>query len=314
MQSVCAQLPRNRSAAASPFDLENRAAYLHWRDNKLRRQPRRSEDLIVEVGDPRELSHAELEALQQRCSDANMVVYRSRVSAADKDIARRLGTQLGLHRLDHNWLADEDGISSVTVGAGEGGEGYIPYTNRAIRWHTDGYYHPPERCIRAMILHCVAAAASGGVNRLVDHEMAYIALRDANPEWVHALMSPEAMTIPARMTGDDEEARAAQAGPVFSIDTGSGALHMRYTARTRSIAWRGDEATRAALAFLMAWLDSEPPCCFSVRLEPGMGIVAHNVLHDRSGFDDDPARPRLLYRARYLDRIALGADVGDRVR
>jgi len=26
------------------------------------------------------------------------------------------------------------------------------------------------------------------------------------------------------------------------------------------------------------------------------------VLHDRSAFDNDPARPRLLYRARFLDR------------
>jgi hypothetical protein len=33
-----------------------------------------------------------------------------------------------------------------------------------------------------------------------------------------------------------------------------------------------------------------------------MGLVCHNVLHDRSAFDDDPARPRLLLRARYLDR------------
>jgi hypothetical protein len=27
------------------------------------------------------------------------------------------------------------------------------------------------------------------------------------------------------------------------------------------------------------------------------------VLHDRSAFRDDPARPRLLYRARYRDRV-----------
>ena len=34
-----------------------------------------------------------------------------------------------------------------------------------------------------------------------------------------------------------------------------------------------------------------------------MGIVANNVLHDRSAFVDDPAQPRLIYRARYLDRV-----------
>lgn len=35
-----------------------------------------------------------------------------------------------------------------------------------------------------------------------------------------------------------------------------------------------------------------------------MGLVCNNVLHDRAGFDDDPQAPRLLYRARYLDRLA----------
>ena len=40
----------------------------------------------------------------------------------------------------------------------------------------------------------------------------------------------------------------------------------------------------------------------ALQLAAGMGIVAHNVLHDRSAFVDDPAAPRLLYRARYLDR------------
>jgi hypothetical protein len=38
-----------------------------------------------------------------------------------------------------------------------------------------------------------------------------------------------------------------------------------------------------------------------------MGILCNNVLHDRTGFTDDPARPRLLYRARYHDRIAVRA-------
>jgi len=34
-----------------------------------------------------------------------------------------------------------------------------------------------------------------------------------------------------------------------------------------------------------------------------MGIVANNVPHERTAFKDDPAQPRLLYRARYLDPV-----------
>ena len=116
-----------------------------------------------------------------RCAAANMVVYASAVRDADKEIPRRLGAQFGLASLDVNWLADDDGVSQVTV-TGEAGRGdYIPYTNRPIRWHTDGYYNPPERTIRAMVLHCVASAAEGGVNSLLDHEIAYLLLRDADP-------------------------------------------------------------------------------------------------------------------------------------
>jgi hypothetical protein len=34
-----------------------------------------------------------------------------------------------------------------------------------------------------------------------------------------------------------------------------------------------------------------------------MGVICNNVLHARTAFRDDPSRPRLLYRARYYDRI-----------
>ncbi|MDP2004165.1 MAG: TauD/TfdA family dioxygenase, partial [Rubrivivax sp.] len=190
--------------------------------------------------------------------------------------------------------------------ASDGRGGFIPYTDRAIRWHTDGYYHPAERRIRGMILHCVRPAASGGVNGLLDHELAYLRLRDLSPAHVRALMQPDVMTIPAR-TDDDGVARAAQSGPVFSVDD-DGCLHMRYTARTRSIEWTDNAATRAAVAALEAVLAADASGVFHLRLQPGMGIVGHNVLHDRTGFSDDPLHPRLLYRARFLDRVELPAE------
>jgi len=290
--------------AASPFDLDDDASYRRWRAWKLAVRPLDAAALTVDLADPRALTAAERDALLDRIVRANMALYRSPVVAEDKDLPRALGAQLGLHRLDANWLADEDGISQIRVSAQTDGRGgFIPYTDRAIRWHTDGYYHPQGRRIRGMILHCVRPAARGGVNGLLDHELAYIALRDASPDHVRALMQPDAMTIPAR-TDDDGVARPAQAGPVFAVDD-DGSLHMRYTARTRSIEWKADAATRAAVAALEALLAGDMPWILHTRLEPGMGLVGHNVLHERSAFEDDPARPRLLYRARYLDRVAL---------
>ena len=290
----------------NPFDLDNHTAYLHWRDAKRFCHPKRGLDLVVDVADPRSLTQAERDRLLALCATANMAIYRSPVVAEDKAIPRLMAAQMGLHRLDGNWLADEDGISPIAVAANPGNRpAFIPYTNRPIKWHTDGYYHPEERQIRAMVLHCVRRAQTGGESAVMDHEMAYIALRDANPDWVRALMEPDAMTIPER-TDDDGVARAEQTGPVFSVDAASGALHMRYTARTRSIMWKEDAPTRAAVAFLEQLLASDDRHVFRLTLQPGMGLVCNNVLHDRSGFVDDPAQPRLLYRARYLDRI-LGA-------
>ena len=54
----------------------------------------------------------------------------------------------------------------------------------------------------------------------------------------------------------------------------------------------------------MPFLAGDTPSIFRLKLEPGMGLVCNNVLHDRTGFDDDPEQPRLLYRARFLDRVS----------
>ncbi len=293
--------PRTR---ANPFDLADERSYRAWREARLADAPRSLDALVVAVRDPAALTGAERSALLERAARFNMAIYRTAPGLPDPALPRALGRQLGLVRLDANWLADEEGISPITVRAGAGPAGaYIPYTDRAIQWHTDGYYHPDERRIRGMILHCVRPAAHGGANRLLDPELAYIALRDLDAAHVRALGAPDAMTIPAR-TDEEGVARPEQSGPVFSVDA-NGHLHMRYTARTRSIAWKNDAATQAAVAALRGVLATSP-FVLRGRLEAGMGLVCNNVLHDREAFADDARRPRLLYRARFLDRLGEG--------
>ena len=282
--------------------LDEPAAYAAWRERNIAGYPPSADELIVEVRDPRRLDRMERAAIADRLRRANMAVYASTCGQLeDKEIPRALGRQFGLERLDPNWLADDDGVSSIAAREGEARGEFIPYTDRAIRWHTDGYYNPPERCIRAFVLHCVRSAADGGESALLDYEIAYLMLRDENPDWVRALMQPGAMTIPERTEGG-AVARAARTAPVFSIEEG-GELHMRYTARTVSIGWAGDTDTAAAVARLAQWLAADAPHALRFRLEPGMGVICNNVLHARSAFRDDPARPRLLYRARYYDRV-----------
>lgn len=290
----------------SPFSLANSEAYAHWRNLKLKAYPADSGDLIVDVVDPYRLTKSEHAALLKRFQTYNMAVYGCQTDIpGGKDVPRSLGAQFGLSRLDPNILADDDGITSLQMVAGKSLRGYIPYTNRRILWHTDGYYNTPDRQIRSMILHCVSPAVAGGDNGLMDHEIAYILLRDKDPAYIEALMADDVMTIPANTEASEQ--RAEQTGPVFSIDPQTGTLHMRYTARTRSILWKQDDVTVAALEALEKILADDQSCYgFQHRLQSGQGLLCNNILHSRSAFGDsaEQGRERLLYRARYYDRIA----------
>ncbi len=289
-------------ATDSPFLLENEAAYLAWRRAKLADYPQSAEGLIVDIADPANLTAVEYQALLQRLRQTNMVIYRSRLgSDPDKAPLVALAARFGLSHLDSNLLADDDGLTSITVNPEGDHPRYIPYTDRPINWHSDGYYNTGERQIRAMLLHCVQNAAEGGENQLLDHEMVYLQLRDENPDYIRALMAEDVMTIPPGKDGEGDE-RGASVGPVFSIQP-NGALHMRYTARKRNIEWQDDVATRAALSALERLL-AESPYIIRATLQPGMGLLCNNVLHTRDGFKDSPEKPpRLLYRARYFERI-----------
>ena len=288
----------------SPFHPDNAPDYKVWRKNKLADYPGAAADLVVEVANPKALTPAEHEALLSRCRKANMAIYATPCgNAPDKNILLDMGRHFGLTHLDANYLSDEDAISTLTVAEKGHVKGeFIPYTNRPIRWHTDGYYNIPDRRIRGMTLHCVQPAVSGGDNALLDHEIAYLLLRDENPKYIRALMMEDVMTIPPR---EDESgvARAEESGPVFDVLPG-GQLYMRYTARTKSIVWKQDEATQTALCALENILASDSPYMFRNRLAAGMGLLCNNVLHDRTGYIDNPDAPRMLYRGRYTDRIS----------
>lgn len=288
----------------SPFNLDNRDGYLAWRDRKLRNYPTSLEDLVVEIGDPRKLTDAEFQALHQRCRKANMAIYFGTTGQdPDPQIPLSISRRFGVCGLNHNWLADDTGLTSLRVVNDGTRQLYIPYTNRPIQWHTDGYYNPPEQQIHSLMLHCVQSAARGGENALMDHELAYILLRDRSPDYIHALMQPDAMSIPPRMDEQGAVARKVETGPVFSI-TPQGDLHMRYSMRKRNVSWADDELTSAARDYLKELLESHLPYIYRGRLEPGMGLIGNNVLHDRSAFDDDEVHERHLYRARYFDRLA----------
>lgn len=289
----------------NPFVLDNLHAYEAWRARKLATYPKTVANLVIEVADLANPTQAEWSAIISVCRRSNMAIFRSASGVGDKSAIRAFGQAFGLTRLDANLYADDDGITALQVSDVDRKRDFIPYTNQRLNWHTDGYYNSPDRQIRGLVMFCVRAAAEGGENQLLDHEIAYILLRDAEPRFIEALMHPQAMTIPANCE-QGVEIRPAETGPVFAIEPGTGNLHMRYSARTRNIVWRDDPMTLAAVEFLQNLWDEGCEYVYHYRLMPGEGIICNNVLHNRTAFRDDPAsgKNRLMYRARYFDRIA----------
>ena len=144
----------------SAFDLNNDQDYNSWRDAKLDSYPKRVDQLLVEVEDINNLSASEHHALVEQCKKTNAVIYRSREPLITKNSLDDICATFGLQHLDKNLYADDDGISALRVSPQKRQFEYIPYSDKSIKWHTDGYYNQLEHKIRAMVLHCANPAQS----------------------------------------------------------------------------------------------------------------------------------------------------------
>lgn len=288
----------------NPLNLDDLSGYRKWRDSKRRAYDLGLHKKLISLSSS-SVSDSELDTIVSHCDQFNYCLYQlAEPSNGSKAFVRNTGVALGLERLDGNLCSDEDNISSIQVRDTGRHTGYIPYTDKKLTWHTDGYYNKQSQTINSMILHCVRPAESGGENLMLDHEMAYIQLRDENPDYVSAFMQSDVLTIPPNIE-NGKEIRAAQSGSVFSLDCISGRLHMRYSARTRNIVWKSDSVTGEALACMSELLNTNNPYVIAYRLQAGEGIIANNVLHNRTAFIDAdlPEQKRLLYRARCYDRV-----------
>ena len=285
----------------NPLDLGDIAGYEKWREQKIRAYENAAHRDIVNInGD--QLSNTELTNLKSACDHFNYTIYRmQKPQSGTKHFVHETGLSLGLKRLDGNLCSDEDNITSIQVMDSGRHSVYIPYTNKKLTWHTDGYYNEDANTIRAMVLHCVRPAQTGGENLMLDHEMAYIQLRDENPLYIEAFKQANVLTIPPNIE-NGKEIRAAKSGPVFSLDPLSHTLHMRFSARSRNIEWKEDTLTQEAVACMRGLLNENNPYVISYRMQAGEGIIANNVLHNRTAFTDGEEK-RLLYRARYYDRV-----------
>lgn len=285
-----------------------RAGYPVWREQRLAAYPATADDLRVELACLAAPTKPERMAISQRVAAYNLALVSAPPHQLTPEAILAFGRALGLRTADSNLFADHQAISTIAQGGRDERTDYIPYTNRPLSWHTDGYYNTPDTQVQAWTLFCLRPAAAGGANHLLDPEIAYILLRDQSPDLVRALLHPRAFTIPAN-DKDGKVLRPESVGPVFSV-RGS-ALHMRYSARSRNVTWRATPATQAAKEALDRLFSSALSYIFTHTLGAGEGFVTNNVLHNRSGFEDafGSGRGRLLYRVRYLERIDCRGDL-----
>ena len=276
----------------------------HWKD-RLTQYRETIENLVVDIGDPYQISNAERAALATRIEKANMAIYRFKSDfGRDRNAVTALTAQLGLGAPNHNLCADADGLSPIKVHTDSVRQRYIPYTDKKLNWHTDGYYHSSDRIIRTMLLHCAQPALEGGALEAIDHEIIYGLLQERDPRLAEALSRPDAMTIPENgLTG--QVYRADCSGPVFFRE--SGALRMRYTARKHNVIWKEDALMHEAVAALGEILSSSGDLIVRHRLKLGEGLICANVPHRRDAFIDSPriSEQRLMYRGRYTRPLGI---------
>ena len=282
-------------------------AISRWCD--ARREAHAAVDAVpwIEIGDPCRLRETERDAIASHCARFNLALYRFARSGSEPDALSAFAGAIGLVRRDLTLGADHRGVASVRVARHTRGSEMIPFTSRALNWHTDGYYNAPEQSVRSVVMHCASPAASGGETTLLDPDLVYAAMHARDPALVEALVHPCAMTIPA-YEADGAVARPARTGPVFRFLDDPPKLHMRYTMRTRSIQWRSTQDTTRAVIALEEAIASLAPHHVRVRFETGEGVICNNVLHRRSVFVDgeDEGSRRVMLRIRSFDPVSSG--------
>jgi alpha-ketoglutarate-dependent taurine dioxygenase len=295
-----------------PFNLSDQSGFESWAEHKLSLY---ADDCLqallrpILISEDGSIAASELARLQSHIRDYNLAIYRVTENALfNKESIVRMSRWLGLEQLDAHLCVGEDLVSVITDTSKQASNSdqrqrYIPYSNKALSWHTDGYYNPYHQRVQAFILHCQQSASSGGENSFIDPEMIYLHLRRENPAYIEALCDDNVMRIPANVQGQTC-IRAETASSVFQISEDDSLLDMRFSQRKRHIIWRDDSLTQEALACLNELLNNNSLWRINYRLHSGEGVICNNVLHRRSAYEDDSDHNRVFIRARYYNRIA----------
>ncbi len=267
--------------------------FIEWAANKELNIPLNINDLKVNLRDINHVSKTEISQIKEKLTKFNCCIYISDSNLKEDDNIMKFAMSLGMRTFDsHN--IDDSNISTISADKTENNIRYIPYTNKALNWHTDGYYD--SKPIFSWLLHCVEPASSGGENFLLDHELAireYILKHDD----ISCLMSNNAFSIPK----DKVAEREVTSNYVCDVNNEYKKLHMNFSMRKENI--KINKNSKSAVSKLIKIIKEDcKKYHLTYKLSKSEGIVSNNILHGRNSFKDGPTMRKIL-RIRSHERL-----------
>ena len=268
------------------------AEFLKWAEEKERNIPHNIDGILVNIHDINNVKISEIAKIKETINKCNSCIYSSKIALKSNTNLLKFVQSVGMRTYDRNNIESNE-ISTITP-LENNKINYIPYTDKSLNWHTDGYYD--KKSIFSWLLHCVHPATHGGENYLLDHELAlreYVLRHDD----INNLMSEDALTIPE----SKDTSRSEISTYIFSIKNQYKKLHMRFSMRKDNIGTSpkaGDAVTKLKQTI-------ENDCAkysLTYKLQKNEGIITNNILHGRKAFKDDKVKRKLL-RIRSYERL-----------
>lgn len=267
--------------------------FKQWALEKEDNIPLNIDDLIVKIHDINHATLAEISNIKDIIKRFNYCIYQSKVGLNAQADLMNFAQSIGMETYDTNNIHNSP-ISLIMSLETKNALNYIPYTNKKLNWHTDGYYD--EKPIFSWLLHCEEPAYSGGENYLLDHELAireYIIKYDN----LESLSSLDAFTIP----GNTHANRGETKGYICDNDNEYKKFHMKFSMREKNM--KLNEQSKTAIMRMKKIIKEDcKKYCLTYKLSKNEGIVSNNILHGRNSFEDGKAM-RKLYRIRSYERI-----------
>ena len=268
------------------------AEFLRWAEEKEKNIPQNSDGILVNIHDINNVKTSEIAKIKETIYKYNSCIYSSKIALKSNTNLLKFVELVGMRTYDCNNI-DSNEISTITP-LQNSKINYIPYTDKLLNWHTDGYYD--KKSIFSWLLHCVNPATQGGENYLLDHELVLREYLLRNDD-INNLMAEDALTIPE----SKETSRSEISTYIFSFKNKYRRLHMRFSMRKDNIG----TSAKANSAVIKLREIIEGNCAkysLTYKLQKNEGIITNNILHGRKAFKDDKVKRKLL-RIRSYERL-----------